>query len=589
MEEYNSGYSPEYSTKANSKVKMILLVLLIIAALISVSALAVINFFPEVVFSLMPKNMYLFVENQAKGDFEKDIQKILNDADVKDLLTISETPYKDEMELTFKIKTDNLTGAEADQIKKVNELLLIPAKLVLSENTDYKNEQIRQKISLIYQNNKMLEADMFMNKERVGISVPTIYNKYFTVNIKDLAPVWEKFGQTTGPKKLVTNMDIIKAIKIDKKELESIINDYAKFYADFIKDDEITFTKGVEIETSEGKIKCNQITLKLTEQRAKDLVVALAEKMSNDDKLLNMTAGNFINVMKLYEDAGYFEDSMYGSMPEEFKDINKIKEKMKESIEEMKKQPVDGKTDFLMSLYINGSYDVLERKFEIINNDQEKGGRATLTFGNYKLPTSKSQNGIVEFVFEDKGSDEKTTMKFNNVESLQNGKTKLNTITFEGIQKSGDTVGDLFKAKVDMTTDEDKDGKTNITAKYDISFIPGTDSKSSKIYGELKSVETRDDGKKSYDYKYDIDVNLKSDEMAAVSGNGEIGFLIGLNGKVQRGVPVEMPNLDASNNVDLNTVSQEQLMSEFQAIQGKVMEFAEQYKDLFNQLTPVMN
>jgi len=579
MEEYISSY-PEYARKANSKVKMILLVLVIIAALISVSALAVINFFPEVIFSLMPKNMYLLVENQAKEKLEKQIGDSFKDGFVQDSIKAFNNPHKSQSEVSAKLKTDKLTGSLAEQFNSANEIIS-SSKLTFTRAADYEKEQVSNSLSLMVKGNDLLQAELFLDKEKAGFGIPKIYNKYFTVNTDNLSPLMETLGQTNGLKKFPTDVDIIKAIKFDKKELENVAKDYAKFYADYISDRDVTFTKGVEIDTTEGKIKCNQITLKFDKERLKDFEIKLAEKATNDDRLLNLTVGNYINVVKLFEESGLFD--AYGGLPEEQKDMNSMKKKFEEEIKKFKNDPNNSNTEMVMTLLIDRNFNVLERKVQLIQNDDNNDNTTSFRLASYKLPKSKANNSIFQVMFDNRKDTSKNGgIKLTNLETAVAKGKSTRKITYDVIGIRDGEENKIASAVYDININEIKDKHKEITVNYDATIKSGfIETEESKLTGKLLMSLDRDPAQKAINSKINADYDIKIPGQG-IQGNDEFGIIYSINNNTKYDVPVELPKLESSNTVDLNTASLDELKNEFQTIQMKVEAFVIQYAELFN-------
>lgn len=580
MDEFNSGVTQEYSKQAGSKSKKILFGALILLGVLCIGALTVVSFFPEVILS--PKNLYLLAEKQAGSNFLKQMDNYFSDGFVKDILKIYDTSYENKGEVRLNLKADNLTGTEAQQFNSINDLLS-SSKLIFQENADLKNDQDRVKASLLLRDSKLLDADLFVNKEQAGISIPTIYNKYFTLNTNDLTPIYEKLGQKAGPKKLVMSSDVLKAIKMDKNDINLVEKDYSKFWADYVTDKDVTLTKGTEMVTSEGNIKCNQLTLKLDNARTKDFLVKLGEKVAGDDRLLNLTAGNFINVMKLYEDAGYFDDTSTKGLPEEMKDINAVKKSIKDAVEKLKSNETDGiaNTNFVMTLFVDNKLNVLERKIQIINN-KEGSAQDGVTFriANYVQPRTKAKNNLMELKIEDNSTNGMVELYYNYLEpEAAKGKPKTCTVTIDAASTTNGKEDGKLTSTFNSTIEELKDKHQKLDSDFNIAFNAPGENESIGVSGKITSTADRDPANKALNYTFGINADIKP---SASETNEQLGFELNTTSNIKFEAPVQMPELKAGNTVDLNTASQEEIMKEFEEVQTAAVNFVMQNAQLFN-------
>jgi hypothetical protein len=224
------------SARADSRVVKIVAISLALLAIIAVIGLVVINSFPELIFS--PKNMYLMSEKNTAEYLEKQIDSYNKDAFVQDSLKVYNTPYKQQSDISLKLKKGNFTGPEAQQLEMINNILS-NSKISLDESVDVKNDKSRAKVSVVVKGNKLIDVDAFMGKDQAGVIIPVLFNKYITLNPQDFRTAAEKLGISDAPRKIITDNDIINAIHIDKKELQRIQKDYIKFFTSNITNKDI--------------------------------------------------------------------------------------------------------------------------------------------------------------------------------------------------------------------------------------------------------------------------------------------------------------------------------------------------------------
>lgn len=574
MEENGMPGVQEFSNGEKSgKGKKIAIVILMILVLLSAGALAAVNFFPEVIFS--PKTIYLMAEKQNMMLLQKQIDDYFNDGFVKDGLKVYSTPFSSNSELTFKYKLDNFQGQEAEQLKMINNILSA-SKLVINASSDYKNEKTKGEYKLNIKGNDLITAEVFADKKKIGIRVPAFYNKYVVVNGDDMAPVFEKFNQPVQMRKIITNADIIKAIKFDKKEAFDLVNGYSEYLAKQLKDGNFKFTKGASIQTKDGNISCNQVTLRLTAAEMKNIAIKMLEKAQNDDKLLNLMAGNIINVMKLYEEAGYYGTE---GLPVEFKDISTVKEKIKQAIDEMKKDTSaeQNKSELAMTLMIDNRFKIFERKIEAIIKaaDSTAAGTVTIRFAGFTQPKSKAFENIFEFKVDGNSDISRFTIDAVQAPKVQ-GKPVTTAINIEAVQNENGTEIKPFTGRVDLSDDSIKDKSRKLTANYEFK-ISSNGTEIGTISGAINANSTRDSAQNKTDFSMDTTVKPPSIGQQA----NEFGFVLGLTSTTKFGTPVSLPSIDAGNSLYINTASMQEIQDAVMQIQTEAQKFLMQNAQLF--------
>ena len=550
------------------------IIVVFILLLLCVSALGVVNFFPEVI---PAKMIYMMAEKQNITLFQNQVDQYMNDGFTKDALKVFDTPYTGNSELTFKYKLDKIQAAEVAQLKIINNILSA-SKLIINETADNKNEKAKVDYTLNVKGNDLIKIEAFADKKKIGIKIPVFYDKYIVLNADNMAPIFEKFGQPVQFKKIVTNADIMKVIKFDKKEAFTIMNEYGEYLLKQLKDSNFKFTKGAKLVTSEGNIGCNQVAIKLTATELKDISIKMLEKMQTDDRLLNLTAGNVINVMKLYEDAGYYGTE---GIPSEFKDINTIKQKIKEGIDIMKKDTsdTDNKSEFVMTLSIDRKFVILERKIEAISKDVNSKtiGTMTLKIAGFKQLKSKGKETIFESLYDEQSNKARFTIDAVEAPKIQGQPTKT-TVNIESAVNSAGTETKPFTCRIDIGNETVKDKSRNISANFDAKIVQyGTENLN--VNGILTYGATRDPSAGKVDSNIGLDTNIKIPAMG--SANNEVGFILGFVSKMKFGGTVELPSVNASNSLDINTATNQQLQEAMTQIQTAAQSFIMQNASLF--------
>lgn len=556
MEQEEFMYTQEYVERTNSKAFKIVFIILGIMAFLALSSLVIYNLFPEVI---PTKYMYFLAEKKTVDYFEKQIDGYNKDEFIQDQMKIYSTPYQLQSDITLNLKAGNLIGQEAQQFEMINEILKT-SKITLVQNEDVKNEKARAKMSLVIKGTKLIDADMFLEKNSAGIKIPALYNKYIVLNPQDIRTACKKIGVNDVPKKLITNNDIINAIHIDKKELKNIQKDYIDFFKNNITSKDVSFSKKAEISTSEGSIKCRKITLTMNETRSKDIALKLCDKISNDERLLNLIANNVVNITKLYDDAGCFDSPGVEGIPEELKSVDAFKKKMKEDLDNSKKEITENKDkgEFIMNLFIDKNFNVLDREIKLIDksetNSDAKNSVTTIRFAGYKNPDSKTKNYI--FKIESSG-----VMKIE-LKNLQppivKGEAQRNNITFSIDSLLNDSEMNIVEGQIDVNIDKNTKNKQIITSTFSIEPAKASDAGFGKINGKFANIITRDPKNKTLveDLNIDTDIKMSADFL---NRSKQFGFVYNQANKTSFDVPVKMPELKKNNVLDLNKAKKKEI------------------------------
>jgi len=574
MEENGTPNTQEFSGGEKPKKGMpIVISILFILVLLCAGGLGVVNFFPEVI---PAKMVYMLAEKQNIMQVQKQIDGYMNDGFVKDALKVYNTPFKNDTTVTFKFKPETLQAPEAAQLKVINDILS-SSSLKINESSDYKNEKTKAEYILNVKGINLLNAEMFLDKKKLGFKIPAFYNKYIVVNGDDLAPVYEKFNKPVEMKKLVTNSDILKAIKFDKEEAFRLMNNYGEYLVKQLNDKNFKFTKGVKLKTSEGDINCNQVALTLTMSEMKNISIKMLEKIQNDDKLLNLTAGNVLNVMKLYEDAGYYGTA---GLPSEFKDINSIKNKIKQAIDEVKKDTTaeSDKSEMVMTLLLDRKFNILERKIEAVSKGADSTVTGTVAFrlAGFSQPKSKGK----ETIFEVQDTAAKTRFTIDAVEAPKIKGELKTVVNIESGVNYGGTEEKPFTCKIDISDNSEKDKSKKVNAKFE-SNIATYGTEKTIVSGAVTVDSTRDAAAGTVVSNVSVDTNVKSPTMSQQTG--EIGVVLGIGSNMKFGEPVNLPSIDASNSLDINTASKDQIDQAMMEIQTAVQKL---YLDSLKLLAP---
>ncbi|MFZ5753427.1 MAG: hypothetical protein ACOY3J_04240 [Bacillota bacterium] len=439
--------------------------------------------------------------------------------------------------------------------------ILEKSKIIAESFVDEKNQQYYTKFDVALEGNKLIGFETFVDKTKFGFGVPLIYNKYAVVDLKDRDKLKEKFGVTALPKKILTYNDVLDAFRIPKEEREALFEDYAKLYVDSLKKTQVTMQKGT---FPEGNMKINTriLTISFTEAEIADLMKKMADKMAEDEKLLNLVYTKQKSIIKLMDDAGY-DLAALGIKEKE-------KSEIKGMLQEFSKNIHDGLKDLKLAdgvkmvLYIDGKDNILEREVTF-GNANDKTVIKTARW----VDASKQENGL--FVVSGGEQGKSGELKAAYTKKPIDSKTKKGTFSFSLKDDKED-----FSLLLESDFSEVKDGakqddevKFTVTAKDQ----EGT----GKFSGELKTNMAVNEKDKNRE----MDSTLKLTFDVSSEGIQGANLNVTVKQKDEFGAEVKLPKLEAGNTVDVVNISEEEMFKLQQELMAAVQQFVEKNMALF--------
>lgn len=512
--------------------------------------------------------MYLAAELKHLMGLKQKYEKL-----APSIVSMLGVPYNSKGTTTFKLKnydklTSKMGAEEAAYIKQAVDLLN-RSKFIVDESRDYKKGQMKQKTSVILNNKNLFDINVVQNNNIIGISVPVFYSKYFTFDKNNLTPVYQKFGITNGPKKIITDMDVFNAIKVSPSDLEGLLKSYGLMYVSAIAEEDVTIKPGVDLETSEGKIKCNMIMVSFNKNKMAAINVKLAEKIAGDEKLQTMIIENYVNILKLYNDAGYLTAAdkstlkkMHGA---NYLDKTAMKKwlatKLKNDLATLKKAAAAGKLNqtFVMKLFVDQNMNIIERRVWVQDKTNPKSINSwTLKHAGYMLPKSKKAYSTFAASLQDSSGRYETIL--NSWQSIASDKKSINQkIALDVVVKKGRHVSKPIYTRLNMNIAGGADQSKVIKSDYLVSVDVSGDSLRAK-------------GNCSLNLKgHTITSKFTADGSISASRNVGFGFTINSDANTTLGVPVQVPAFTKENSLNLGTATDQELAVAFSDIQNKAM------------------
>jgi hypothetical protein len=404
--------------------------------------------------------------------------------------------------------------------------------------------------------NNVIGLEYFADKNKLVLAIPAIYNKYGYADLKDREKLQTRFGIARLPKRMVTYSDYADAFKISQQDVDYLLQEYGRLYADSLIDSQFTSQKTTFVE-GETKIKAREITLTLSESQFKELLKKFAGKIQTDEKLLDLIYNKQKTWIKLMEDSGNnLEDQ---GIKEKSKD--EIKASLKQFNQDLDNnlQQLKMPAGVKMTLLVDADDNILDRKISFAES------------------TSKVLIRTASWLSQDKGNN-----YLFNIRSEE--PTKVDVFDFQYTTEPENAL--TTKGALAVTTKEIIEGKEKQLIQFNTGYTVTKDGNRQQVdilfSGQVEQETPRKftgsmnttivDNDKDKSKQTDCVIELKFGQAPEESKNGP-SLKVTIKGKDEFGTKLVLPKLDVNNSIDLANVSDVELMQIQQEIQAGIQGF----------------
>jgi len=279
-------------------------VIVISAAVLLVVAIAF------AVFMLLPKKtpreLYLESERKNFKKYSSQIKSLLND------FYTEQEPYiknrhKKRSELSIDIKSEDERAFGITDSKEVFELLS-RSKIIFDTKADPLKKESISNISLILESAPLIDATTFREGDRIGFTIPVLMpERYFTLSAERMEDVYKRFNIPLRPTRFVSKADVAETTVYSDEMMDKVMEKYGKLISGLIEENEVKLGKKVKVKVGEQEIKGSEITVTLDSEKTSTLMRELMDNASSDDTLLKLTYGNYAGIIKLLDEAAFFQ------------------------------------------------------------------------------------------------------------------------------------------------------------------------------------------------------------------------------------------------------------------------------------------
>ncbi|MCR8657088.1 DUF6583 family protein [Paenibacillus endoradicis] len=155
--------------------------------------------------------------------------------------------------------------------------------------------------------------------------------------------------------------DKVKVPKVTEKQLEQLNKQYTSFIISQLKDEYFTVEKDSSYATSEGDLKAKKLTISISEEEVRTMLISLVDKLRGDKEAQELIANYIFQ---------YYSDS--SSTLTSAEELTYLKEQIEDGLYEMKTALIDTETvgSFEMVLYLNKKNEIIDRKVTLTFMDE---------------------------------------------------------------------------------------------------------------------------------------------------------------------------------------------------------------------------
>lgn len=430
-------------------------------------------------------------------DFKKIGERKINE-------NLKEKSFTDKYTITGKINEISISDVSETDVSMAKSMLN-GQNIVIDTKGNWADNKFFAELSLTGE--KL--GNLVVNNEAVGVQIPSIESKYYTIFKNSLAES-EDYAMLAKVFDVVT--DALNSVEDGKYELtDEELKHFENTYADIIKDninkDKIS-SESVEIIVDGETKKCDKVTYSIDAETLKTILNAYITAFENDtegqDILLDKISALLVDtkLLELYTGTAITADELK----------TEVKSKLPEMITQIKSEVES------LSTEDSGKIDIVVY------------ATATTTYRvEVVIPDEDGQTIKATIDLEDKG------MKI----SLTVAEQEMMTIDIENKDNKFTATANIMNQMVLDITNEKTDNGNNMVAKF--TFNDGYDNITAQL--GLKNTIKEDSAKKLDE---DIEISLVLEE------DGEkIDVVLNINRLAEIVESVDVPELNATNSIDI--------------------------------------
>lgn len=561
------AFGPEPVQKPRKKgvlFKVVAIILLVAILISGITVLGYYTFLPAQ--SVLTTAQYFTVQKHNKY-----VEAVMKRGDTLNK-ALHEGSVKSESELSILLDKQVLIGLGVDeQTANLVTDYLKNVSLRINYGADIPNKQITTSLGLLVLKNPAMSMNAFMDKTRMGFSLPELSPTIITGELKDLPRLEEIFpGQfPVGQLEALAELDIWETIKtasenkLSAADAQKLTSTYSTALVKGLESGKMSIKRGRTTQLFDKEITCQEITVKLDHEAQKQVIMTLLDTMMEDETTLNIYENTLGQIYQEYYQRDMILDGMVrGETPAEFPkaDFKSVIKELKNDLKDLDEAGFP--EEITVKVFING-LDVV--KYAVSIPVTPGGEEIVITYENLlegedckaRLSLSGDVQGRVMefFIYMRNDYDESSDTE---------------DIRFECGMNLEMSPESSIKASLIFSNTEELQGngkvKKNINADLNAEKRdPGIETETMKLSFSLEGDETRnDDGLYTGgDYTGNIEIAVPP-----LPQDIKLGFA--LDNKTAYGEKLDLPDLTKEKVLDWGTATQNDFAVYEQELQNKL-------------------
>ncbi|MDQ0216632.1 hypothetical protein J2S13_003106 [Oikeobacillus pervagus] len=485
------SYKPP--TKLNKKIWIPAIIFILL------SGTAVSAFF----FKKSAKSLYFISEYKSIQQQTEDWNQLYGESIEFQKETLK-SPSSTKMELSGNIETGP-AGAVSPETEMLQEILK-EASISVQADQDPKKKASYYQTSLNI-GKESVDAKLFQSEKQLGLQIPALYEKVLYLNLKEYGEFMRMMDPTyNGPEKLNLSQPNSAELLLSEKEKAYLAKRYGDFIDKELKDEHFSLEKNVKYEHKGEEMKLRKVSLQLSSEETKALLLKFLDQLIEDKKMHNM----------LWSRA---DKMIQSSMDEKLQvDSATFKEELVKGLKKTKSEIKDMKfpNGFQSDLLIDKKEQIIDRSVKITFNNEVNHVKFDIHTKNIPYDQDKRLKEIKVEAIDDK----KDKVGFNITNDIDENKEKRkeNLAITCLLEKDGNIDTEL-KFKIDSKYKGDPSEKHTVDRDFTFS-IKDEDSPqiSGKVAGKVKQSNDINIEKKYANQSFDIQMNFDDvDELEKIN------------------------------------------------------------------------
>ncbi len=549
--------------KFSLKVGIISIVALLAIASSTLAYVVIVKKTPKELFILSELNSYNQTINGIKERYVDDLEfqkKAIN------------SPTKTNIELSGDLSVNGrMTPSNTDEVDVIKNIVK-NSKITISSSSNPLQQINQNLVSLVFKGSTMVDAELFQSKDRVGLKVPVLYDKYLYLQPSQFGNMARKLDPYyEGPEQIDLNQFSGKNLSNKQKEWKKIGLKYGKFIISNLSEEYFKIEKGISYSSPDGETKLRKLSLRMSNDQVKNLLSKLIDELIRDSEFQNILSTDIVEIAKL--STNYVD--------EQYSDPLQIIEEIKDSLTEMKVNINDLKfiNGLDIVLYINNKNIIVDRQinFTVDNYDSVNFNINTKNWDGKNNTKTASLDLIIKLI------DEKDTKLTVNTKTITTKEKEGIHDQFTGsfiLLNRGNKEEDVT-LKVNTLFNTQKNNKKKSDTEFEL-LMKDQDFgylQSPNLKGKITRIVNQNLAKNYSNQEFGVELTIKGKDY--FDYNQEFGISVNVKKETELEANVQLPALKAENSIDLTTKSKNELNNLSNDIQYSINRFMQRNQSLF--------